>query len=332
MKYRIAKLFLQVCLLTQLHGQVAAPATASVPGNKASSSPTSWRTRYELGPGDVINFSLFGRPELDRPGFRIAPDGTISYLQAQNIKVAGLTIDEARLAIEKGLASNFRSPRVIITPQEVVSKRFTILGKVINKGVVTLERPITLVEAIANAGGIETGLFEGNTIELADLDRSFVSRKGQQLPVDFRRLLNEGDMKLNIEIEPNDFIFIASTITNDYYVLGAVVNPGVQGLTPDATVVSAISRRGGLTDRAWTDRVLVVRGSFTKPQAFVVKLKDVLAAKENDFKLEPKDIVFISERPWVVAEDILKLALSAFATSASSTWVNLNVDPILTPP
>jgi len=332
MKSQIANLVLCVCFLSHLHGQEASPVTASVPGNKADPSPISWRTRYELGPGDVINFSLYGRPELDRPGFRIAPDGTISYLQAQNINISGLTIDEARLAIEKGLASNFRSPRVIITPQEVGSKRFTILGKVINKGVVTLERPITLVEAIANAGGIETCLFERNTIELADLDRSFVSRKGQQLPVDFRRLLNEGDMKQNIEIEPNDFIFIASTITNDYYVLGAVVNPGVQGLTPDASVVSAISRRGGLTDRAWTDRVLVVRGSFTKPETFVVNLKNVLAAKEGDFKLQPKDIVFVSERPWAAAEDVLKLALSAFATSASSTWVNLNVDPILTSP
>jgi polysaccharide export outer membrane protein len=332
MKCRIAKLLFHVCLMTQLHGQELSPAKASVPENKAPASPTSWRTRYELGPGDVINFSLFGRPELDRPGFRIAPDGTISYLQAQNIKVAGLTIDEARLAIEKGLLSNFRSPRVIITPQEVGSKRFTILGKVINKGVVTLEQPITLVEAIANAGGIETGLFEQNTIELADLDRSFVSRKGQQLPIDFRRLLNEGDMKQNIEIEPNDFIFIASSITNDYYVIGAVVNPGVQGLTPDATVVSAISRRGGLTERAWPDRVLVVRGSFTKPETFIVNLKDILAAKDKDFKLQPKDIVFISDRPWAVAEDILKLALSAFATSASSTWASINVQPVLTSP
>ena len=332
MKIRIATLLTHVCLLASLHGQETAAPAASVPGNQAPSSPTSWRNRYELGPGDVINFSLFGRPELDRPGFRIAPDGTVSYLQAQNIKVAGLTLDEARLAIEKGLTSNFRSPRVIITPQEVGSKRFTILGKVVNKGVVTLERPITLVEAIANAGGIETGLFEQNTVELADLDRSFISRNGQRLPVDFRRLLHDGDMSRNIEIEPNDFIYVASTISNDYYVLGAVANPGVQGLTPDASVVSAISRRGGLNERAWPDRVLVVRGSFDKPQTFIVNVKDILAAKEKDFKLQPKDIVYIADRPWVVAEDILKLALSAFVTSATSNWVNLNVDPIINSP
>ena len=121
-------------------------------------------------------------------------------------------------------------------------------------------------------------------------------------------------------------------MNNDYYVLGAVVNPGVQGLTPDATVVAAISRRGGLTDRAWTDRVLVVRGSLSNPQTFVIPLKDILAAKSTDFKLQPKDIVYISERPWTDAEDIMKLALSAFVTAATSTWVNLNVDPIISPP
>lgn len=317
-----------------LQGREPAPATRNeqaaeghLPGNKAPASPTSWRNRYELGPGDVINFALFGRPELDRPGFRIAPDGTVSFLQAQNINVNGLTLDEARLAIEKSLTSHFRSPRVIITPQEVGSKRFTILGKVTKKGVVTLERPITLVEAIANAGGLETGLFEYKIIELADLDRSFLARNGKQLPIDFRRLLHDGEMKFNIEIEPNDFIYIASNISNDYYVLGAVANPGVQGLTEDASAVAAITRRGGFTARAWTSRVLVIRGSFGKPRTFILNVKDILAAKAQDFKLEPKDIVYIADKPWAEAEDILQLALSAFTTSAATNWVNLNVNP-----
>ena len=316
-----------------LHGQER-PADAPkekpsthIPGNKAPTSPTSWRSRYELGPGDVVNFALFGRPELDRPGFRIAPDGTVSFLQAQNINVNGLTLDEARLAIEKGLTSHFRSPRVIITPQEVGSKRFTILGKVTKKGIVTLERPITLVEAIANAGGLETGLFEYKIIELADLDRSFLSRGGRHLPIDFRRLLHDGEMKYNVEIEPNDFIYIASNISNDYYVLGAVANPGIQGLTEDASAISAISRRGGFTERAWTSRVLVIRGSFEKPQTFVINVKDILSARDKDFKLEPKDIVYIADKPWAEAEDILKVAISAFTTSAATNWVNLNVNP-----
>ena len=332
-------LLLYACTLALLDGQNAEsevannpPPVAAVPGNQATTAPASWRKRYELGPGDVVNFSLFGRPELNRPGFRIAPDGTVSYLQAQNIKVSGLSFDEARLAIEKGLSSHFRSPRVIITPQEVGSKRFTILGKVAHKGVVTLERPITLVEAIANAGGLEIGLFDYKIIELADLDHSFVARRGQHLPVDFRRLLHEGDMKYNLEIEPEDFIYIASNITNDFYVLGAVVSPGIQGLTDDSSVISAITRRGGFVESAWNSRVLVIRGSFAKPKTFIIDVQRVLAAKDKDFKLEPKDIVYVADRPWLLAEDVLKDALQAFASSAATNWISQHLKPIVNPP
>ena len=77
--------------------------------------------------------------------------------------------------------------------------------------------------------------------------------------------------------------------------------------------------------------MLVVRGSFEKPQTFIIDVKKVLAGKEKDFKLEPKDIVYVADRPWSVAEDVLKGALSAFASSAASNWVNQSVPSILNP-
>ncbi|BCU79562.1 polysaccharide biosynthesis/export family protein [Luteolibacter sp. LG18] len=319
MKRSLAILFLTGCC--------AIAQENPTPGNHAPASGTSWRKRYELGPGDVLNFSLYGRPELSRKGLRIAPDGTVSYLQAQGVKLSGLTIDEARLAIEGKLGDHFKNPRVILTPEEVGSKRFTILGKVINKGVYTLERPITLVEAVANAGGMETGLFEQNTIELADLDRSFLSRNGKPLEVNFRRLFLEGDMRQNVEIEPGDFVFIASNITNEYYVLGSVKTPGRQGFSPGATVATAITRRDGFSDKAWLDRILVVRGSLQKPEVHVVDLKKILAAEEKDFPLQPRDIIYVSDKPWSKAEQILGLATEAFISSATASWVNLNVNP-----
>jgi hypothetical protein len=42
--------------------------------------------------------------------------------------------------------------------------------------------------------------------------------------------------------------------------------------------------------------------------------------------------VYVSERPWAAAEDVLKGALAAFVSSASSSWVNVNVNPIVAPP
>ena len=149
---------LSIFLLALIPSLLSAQEVA-VPGNQGKpAQAVSWRQRYELGPGDVLNFSLYGRPELDRHGLRIAPDGTVNFLQANEVKVSGLTIDEARLVLEQKLTTHFKNPRIIITPEEVGSKRFTILGKVINKGIYTLDRPMTLVEAVAHAGGMETGL------------------------------------------------------------------------------------------------------------------------------------------------------------------------------
>jgi len=313
-------------------GQTPPSVEGSVPGNQLPPKKTSWRTRYELGPGDSLNLSFYGRSELNREGLRVAPDGTISYLQARDIKVAGLTVDEARQTLEKSLAAHYRSPRLILVPQEVASKRYTILGMVQNRGVCQLDRPVTLLEAIANAGGLATGLYERNTIELADLDRSFITRNGQRLPVDFRKLLLQGDMTQNVDVEPDDFIFLASNLSNNFFIFGEVNSPGVQGLTATATVTEAITRRMGFTNKAWIDRILVIRGSLDNPETHVVNLAAILSGKEKDFHIMPKDIVYVADRPWSKAEDILENVLTSFFSSAATNWINQSVNPIIKDP
>jgi polysaccharide biosynthesis/export protein len=300
-----------------------------------ASAPTptvSWRDRYTLGAGDVVNIRYYGRADLDRAGLRIAPDGTISYLQVNSLPVAGMSIDELRAALESELTRYFRNPRLIITPQELISKRYVILGKVIDNGVFTLDRPISLLEAIARSRGIETGLFEQQTVEIADMDRSFIMRAGHRLPVDFARLYYEGDLAQNPELEPGDYIYLASNLANEYYVLGSVNRPGAQGFTHRASVVSAIARREGFTAGAWQDRVLLVRGSLHQPQTFIVDVKAIVTGQQPDFPLEPGDIVYVNDRPWYRVEQILDRALDGFLESATSTWVRTNVPDAITNP
>jgi len=312
--------------------EVSEAPVAAPPAAEPAAPAASWRDRYTLGAGDVVNIRFYGRADLDRNGLRIAPDGTISYLQVNGLRVADLSIDELRAALETELAHYFRHPRLIITPQELVSKRYVILGKVIDNGVFALDRPISLLEAIARSRGIETGLFEQQTVEIADMERSFIIRHGQRLGVDFARLYYEGDLSQNVQLEPGDYIYLASNLANEYYVLGSVNRPGPQGFTHRASVVSAIARREGFTAGAWQDRVLVVRGSLDSPQTFVVNVRAIVTGQEPDFPLEPGDIVYVNDRPWYRVEQILDRAISGFIESATSTWVRTNVpDAIRTP-
>ncbi|WP_162025801.1 MULTISPECIES: polysaccharide biosynthesis/export family protein [unclassified Lentimonas] len=287
--------------------------------------PISWRERYTLGPGDVVNIRFYGRGELDRPGVRIAPDGTISYLEVNSLKVNDLTIDELRATLETALKAYHRDPRLIITPWELKSKRYVILGKVMDKGVFTLDRPITLLEAIARSRGIETGLFEQSTVEIADLHRSFIIRNGKRLDVDFVKLYFAGDLSQNVFLEPQDYIYLASNLSSQYFVFGSVANPGSQGFTNRASVISAVTRREGFTEGAWRDRVLVIRGSMSNPELFVVDVKSILAGTQVDFPLEPGDIVYVNDRPWYKAEQILDTAMQNFLRSAAASWTYENI-------
>jgi protein involved in polysaccharide export with SLBB domain len=303
-----------------------APASLSVgPGAKRA----AWQQRLTLGAGDTVNLALFDHPESAQTEVPVGPDGRISFLQARDVTAAGLTIDELRAKLDETLGNFYQNPRTVVIPAVIRSKRYVVLGAVTGRGVYALERPMTVIEAIARAGGLETGLYGTRTVEMADLQHSFLVRNGQRLPIDFERLFQRGDLSQNVAIEPDDYLYFASAGVNEIYVLGEVQNPGALVFAPNPTVLNAIAARGGFTEKAYRHRVLVVRGSLNHPQTFVVESAAILSGKAKDFQLQPRDIVFVSHSAWVTAEDVLDTAARAFIQGAIVTLTTRNVGPLL---
>ncbi len=298
------------------------------PGAQKAAAP--WLERLTLGPGDSVNITIYRQPELERRDVFVGPDGKITYLQAQGVQAAGLTIDELRERLNTELARYFHAPRVIVTPVAFRSKRVFVLGKVVDKGAVILDRPMSILDAVASAHGLEVGLYQQNTVELADLPHSMLVRRGHRLPVDFERLFLHGDLSQNLQLEPDDYLCFPSASSNEFHVFGAVKNPGTQGLTPQTTVASALTVAGGFSPKAWRKRVLVVRGSLSKPTPIVVDLDAILSARAKDVRLEPRDIVFVADHPWAKVEELLDLAITSFTQAAVTTWTGGNVGPIIT--
>jgi hypothetical protein len=108
-------------------------------------------------------------------------------------------------------------------------------------------------------------------------------------------------------------------------VVGEVRLPGPVAYTRDLTAISAIAARGGYTDRAFKMRVLVVRGSLSNPEPYVVNTHSTLVAKGLDFKLLPNDIVFVNSRPFIKVEEAADLAATAFIQSVITSWVGVDV-------
>ena len=139
------------------------------------------RAMYRLGPGDTVNVYVLGKPETKVDALPIAPDGTISYLDAR-VRIAGLTVPEARLQVEAELQKFERNVRVVLTPGGLGSKSYTILGNVPKQGRYVLDHSVTLLEALADAGGLskESGQL-GAVSERVNLDQSFLVRQGRKL-------------------------------------------------------------------------------------------------------------------------------------------------------
>ena len=289
------------------------------------SQRAAWQQHLTLGPGDVVNLGLFGQPELNRMEVSIGPDGRVNYLEAQDVMADGLTVDELRSKLDQELAKYRRTPRSMVTPVTFRSKRYYMLGKVMTKGVYLLDRPITVLEAIARAHGLENGLVDRNVVDLADFERSFLARGGKRYPLNFEKLFQEGDLSQNIPIEPGDYIFFPSTNVKEVYVVGEVRLPGTAIYNPNTTIIAAIAARGGYTDRAYKARVLVVRGSLNNPEAFAVDTHAILDARAPDFKLQPRDIIYVNSRPFIRVEETLDMAVTAFIQSAITTFTGVNV-------
>jgi len=297
--------------------------SAQTPTTKAE-----WQKRLTLGPGDILNLSLFEIAGTSRDGVPISPDGRITFLQARDVMAAGLTIDELRTTLDSTLGKFYQNPHAVVIPAAINSKKYLVLGSVVTSGVYPFDRPMTIIEAIARAGGLETGMADQKSVELADLSHSFLARGNQRMPVDFERLFQRGDLSQNIALEPNDYLYFASALANEIYVLGEVMNPGVVTFSQKPTVLNVIASRGGYTLRAYKGRVLVVRGSLEHPQTFVLDTKEILSGTIPDFKLQPKDIVYVSTNPWKIGAEVVDTALRSFVQAFIVETTNLKVGPV----
>ena len=154
-----------------------------------------------------MDLSVYGHGELDRGGgVRVAADGTFAWLGYPAIQAAGRSVAELRADLEARLERDLlRRPVVMIQPDTVVGHRYHVMGKVIDKGSYPLDRPLRLLDAIARCRGIEVGLQDGSTVEIADYDHSLLIRRGTVVPIDFQALLQDGDVRYNIHIHPGDF-------------------------------------------------------------------------------------------------------------------------------
>lgn len=106
---------------------------------------------YRLGPGDQLRISVFGEANLSGD-FLVSPNGSISYPLVGEVPAQGQTVNEFAASLANVLRNGYvRQPNVTV---EVASYRpFFILGEVGAPGTYPYAAGLTVMNAVATAGG-----------------------------------------------------------------------------------------------------------------------------------------------------------------------------------
>jgi protein involved in polysaccharide export with SLBB domain len=299
-----------------------ASVTNEIPADWLKPSPQPFR----LGPGDKLELEFLGDITSKTPT-TVGPDGKIYFHFLPGLDVWGLTIPEVRGLIERELGKFIRDqaeiPPVGVTLRAVESKRVWVLGRFQTPGVYPMATAMTVLDAVALAGGtISLGAnqqsnFAYTSEDLADLRRAFIVRRGKLLPVNFYKLLKEGDLSQNIYLEADDFIYMPPATAREVYVLGAVAQPKAVPYNDEMTLVSAIANALGTIQDAYVHHVAIVRGSLSNPQIAVVDYRDMVTGKAENVLLQPGDIVYVPFAPYRYLTKYLNIILDTFVSSVA---------------
>jgi polysaccharide export outer membrane protein len=285
---------------------------------------------YKVGPGDVLNITVWDHPELTIPagsnrsaessGNWVHGDGKIFYPYIGFVEVAGKNVVEIREELTALLSKYVEDPQVDVKIAAFRSQKSYVTGEINAPGQQAITNvPLTLLDAINNAGGLTA---------TADWRNVTLTRDGQVQKLSLYELMQNGDLSQNRLIQKGDIIHVPSNDSQKIFVLGDVKSPTMLKIDRlGMSLTEALSTVGGINELAAdATGVFVIRSSErdAKNSPYLQKIREnkqsanaAARSPENivaniyqldisdasalvigtEFELEPYDIVYVTSSP-----------------------------------
>jgi len=213
MKRNTTKAFgvLALALLATHHAIAPAQAVPIKAGDSASTSGNlAAEIRegvsgddYLIGADDVLAINVWKEPDLSRT-VPVRPDGRITLPLIGDIAASGTTPRQLQASIEQDLSKYISKPSVTVIVQEAKSHKFNIVGEVQKPGAYVLTGPLTVLDAIALAGGFR---------DWAKVKSIYVLRPGpngsrNKLAFNYKKVIKGGDGAENIQLKMGDTVVV----------------------------------------------------------------------------------------------------------------------------
>jgi polysaccharide export outer membrane protein len=230
---------------------------------------------YIIGDGDTLVISVWGVPELSTT-IAVRPDGKVTLPAVGDVSATGLTPVQLSNQLTKVLNNYVKKPIVTVAVSGVTNNRIYISGGGVPSQVINLSGRTTLFKLLCSLPGIMD----------ADLRRAHLIRDGKQQFSDFYGLFVNGEVEKDIELRPEDILYLPTNEQNKVYVVGAVMQAKAIIFRDGLRVLDAIFESGGFNKFAKQSAVLVLRKSGGKDVTIKINIDDLVKDGELDQNIE----------------------------------------------
>ncbi len=161
---------------------------------------------YKLGPNDEIAVRIVGQPDYSLEKVKISPVGRIYHPLLGDVEVAGRTVPQLTEELTKELSEYLLNPKVSISLLETKSAKVGVLGEVLRPGILIMNEPMRVLDAIKEAGGFtEYGSKSNVTVYRQEISGRIGTRE-----INLKKLLEgKATAEENLELQPGDTVMVS---------------------------------------------------------------------------------------------------------------------------
>jgi polysaccharide biosynthesis/export protein len=194
----------QLTVTKQADGQLrSSEAVATTTPSGTSLHNAAHDNSFVIGNDDVLSIDVWKEPDISR-SIPVRSDGKISLPLVGEVQAAGKTPLQLEQSITSRLRNYIADPSVTVIVQQINSEKFNILGEVTKPGSYPLTQGITVLDAIAAAGGLRDFAKQKSIYIL----RPNSSGGNSRIDFNYKDVVKGKNPEQNIELEPRDTVIV----------------------------------------------------------------------------------------------------------------------------
>jgi polysaccharide export outer membrane protein len=254
---------------------------------------------YRIGPGDVLNITVWDHPELTIPagqfrdaetsGQLIGNDGYFFYPYVGKLRADGMTVAEIRDILTERLSTYINNPQLDVRVVGFRSQKVYLVGEVNDPGVIPLtDIPMMVADAISLSGGLT---------ENAHKSGVNISRGGKVYEIDLKAMYDQADASQNLMLTNGDIVNVLDRSQQKVFLMGEVKTPkAVEIINGELTLSAALGEVGGVNQNtADPSGIYVIRNSDESvPEIYHLNAGQAFGLLLAErFDMQAQDIVFV---------------------------------------